>query len=76
MWNENRKKDGEGMKRKSGLGGCLSKTQSISTIQIIFEVVRSKIELWKETTVIGEFVGILSGGLRQFQTLKDTMIYD
>ena len=58
MWNENKKKDGEGMKRKSGVGGCLSKTQSISTIQIRSEAIRGNIELWKETTLIGKFVGI------------------
>ena len=58
MWNENKKKDGEGMKRNYGPRGCFLKTQSISTIQIRSEAIRGNIELWKETTLIGKFVGI------------------
>ena len=58
--NEIKQKEGNGMGRRSSLGGCLPKNQSISTIHIRSEVVRVNIELWKETALIGKFVGILT----------------
>ena len=56
--NENRRRDGDGKGRRSGPGGCLPKSLSISVIQIISKMVRGKIELWKEMTLIGKFVGV------------------
>ena len=46
--------------KKPGVGGCLPKTASIPTIQIRSEVVRGKIESWKEKDLIGKFMGIWS----------------
>ena len=44
--------------KKIDLGGYFPKTTTIPAIQIKFEKVRGKIELWKEKALIRKFVGI------------------
>ena len=51
-------KDGTSRGRRSCLGGCLSKAQSIQAIQIKSDKIRGKIELWREKALIGKFVGV------------------
>ena len=54
--NMDRGKDGHG--RRLGQGGFLLRAHSIPTIQIRSEVIREKIELLKEKSLIGKFVGV------------------
>ena len=51
-------KDGAGEGKRSEVGGCLLKAQSIPLIQIRSESIREKIEMWKEKALIGKFVGV------------------
>ena len=51
-------KDGAGEGKRSGVGGCLPKAQSIPSIQIRSESIREKIEMWKEKALIEKFVGV------------------
>ena len=44
--------------RKPGMGGCFPKAPTIPSVQIHSEKVRGTIELWKEKSLIGKFVGI------------------
>ena len=56
--NREKGKEGKGEEKRLGLGGCLSRAHTIPMIQIQSESIRGKIEMWKEKSLIGKFVGV------------------
>ena len=44
--------------RNPGMGRCLPRDQIVPAVQIRSELIREKVEQWKEKALIGKFVGI------------------